>query len=213
MAVRAAAGNLLDGVAGALRETGSAAAALRATLIDGVEVMEGYAWRHHAFDRAVKQQWFADPQRLAGRGCRTAQPHKLGITAGVSDRRHPGRKSSPRQSRRQRSGAVARVTTGTSGACHRVMGESGGLLSGGQRQRLAIARALLKQSPVILLDETSAGLDSENERLLLEALTTLPADRTMIMIAHRLPILARADRVITLENGRISAWGEASLPQ
>lgn len=85
--------------------------------------------------------------------------------------------------------------------------------SGGQRQRIALARALVSQAPVILLDETSAGLDSENERLILEALRTLPADRTMIMIAHRLPILARADRVITLENGRISAWGEASLPQ
>lgn len=85
--------------------------------------------------------------------------------------------------------------------------------SGGQRQRIALARALVSQAPVILLDETSAGLDSENEQLILEALISLPANRTMIMIAHRLPILARADRVITLDKGRITAWDEASLPQ
>ncbi|HUH85319.1 MAG TPA: ATP-binding cassette domain-containing protein, partial [Stellaceae bacterium] len=76
-------------------------------------------------------------------------------------------------------------------------------LSGGQRQRLAIARAFLRDSPIILLDEATSALDSESEQSLQEALAGLMAGRTVIAIAHRLSTLAAFDRIVVLERGRI----------
>jgi ATP-binding cassette subfamily B protein/subfamily B ATP-binding cassette protein MsbA len=88
-----------------------------------------------------------------------------------------------------------------------VLGERGDTLSGGQRQRLAIARALLKDAPVLILDEPSSDLDTETEHLLLEALDRLMAERTTFVIAHRLSTVRNADRILVLEDGRIRESG------
>ena len=87
------------------------------------------------------------------------------------------------------------------------IGERGQRLSGGQRQRLAIARALLKNSPILILDEATSALDAESERLVQDALATLMMNRTSFVIAHRLSTVRRADAIIVLERGRIVEIG------
>ncbi len=88
-----------------------------------------------------------------------------------------------------------------------VIGEKGFRLSGGERQRLAIARAILKNAPVLILDEATSALDAESESLVQEALGNLMAGRTVIVIAHRLSTVRRANRIAVLEQGRITAIG------
>ena len=88
-----------------------------------------------------------------------------------------------------------------------MVGEGGCTLSGGEKQRISIARAMLKDAPVILLDEATASLDPENEVEVQKAIDSLIKGRTVIAIAHRLKTIKDADRIIVLDNGRIKEEG------
>ena len=88
-----------------------------------------------------------------------------------------------------------------------VLGENGSTLSGGERQRISIARALLKNAPIILLDEATASLDPENEVLVQKAIAKLVEGKTVIMIAHRLRTVVDADQIIVLDEGKIAGKG------
>ncbi len=89
-----------------------------------------------------------------------------------------------------------------------IIGERGTKLSGGQRQRLAIARALLKDAPILILDEATSHLDTESERLVQEALQRLMEHRTVLVIAHRLSTVRRADKIVVLDRGKIAEFGK-----
>lgn len=90
---------------------------------------------------------------------------------------------------------------------HSSAGEAGGKLSGGERQRIAIARAILKNAPIVILDEATAFTDPENESALQKSIAELTKGKTLLVIAHRLSTIKNADNIILLENGRISAQG------
>ena len=94
------------------------------------------------------------------------------------------------------------------------MGEGGARFSGGERQRIAIARAILKDAPIVLLDEATSALDSTNERAIQEALQALVADKTLIVVAHKLSTIETADQILVLQDGTIHQSGDhASLLQ
>ena len=91
-----------------------------------------------------------------------------------------------------------------------LVGENGVLLSGGQRQRLAIARAILKNAPLLILDEATSALDTESERHIQAALETATAHRTTLVIAHRLSTIEKADLILVMDGGRIIERGRHS---
>ncbi|WP_260979303.1 ABC transporter ATP-binding protein, partial [Streptococcus agalactiae] len=88
------------------------------------------------------------------------------------------------------------------------IGEGGATLSGGEKQRISIARAILKDAPVVILDEATASVDPENERELQQAISELTKNKTLLMIAHRLNTVREADQILVLENGRIVQRGK-----
>ncbi|MBP3267516.1 MAG: ATP-binding cassette domain-containing protein, partial [Ruminococcus sp.] len=91
-----------------------------------------------------------------------------------------------------------------------VVGSAGGHLSGGERQRIAIARAMLKDAPIVILDEATAYIDPENEAVIQSAIAKLVQGKTVIVIAHRLSTITDADNIIVMENGTVSAHGRHS---
>ena len=90
---------------------------------------------------------------------------------------------------------------------HSNIGENGCVLSGGERQRISIARAILKDAPVVILDEATASMDSENENLVQQALSVLLRGKTVLVIAHRMRTIANVDKVVVLEQGRVAEMG------
>ena len=88
-----------------------------------------------------------------------------------------------------------------------VIGEGGSSLSGGQKQRISIARAIMKDAPVVILDEATANVDPENEKDLMDAIEALTKEKTIIMIAHRLKTVRHADQIVVVDKGRIVQQG------
>jgi len=88
------------------------------------------------------------------------------------------------------------------------IGDSGNKLSGGQKQRLSIARAVLKNPPIMILDEATSALDTESERLVQQALDNMMQNRTSVVIAHRLSTIQKADNIVVMQKGRIVEQGK-----
>ena len=88
-----------------------------------------------------------------------------------------------------------------------VIGEDGATLSGGEKQRISIARAIMKDAPIIILDEATANVDPENEKELTEAIGALTKEKTIIMIAHRLKTVRNADQIVVVDKGKIVQHG------
>ena len=88
-----------------------------------------------------------------------------------------------------------------------VVGEGRGTLSGGEKQRISIARAIMKDAPVVILDEATASIDPENEHLIQQALSELTRGKTIITIAHRLATVQNADQILVVDDGRIAECG------
>lgn len=102
---------------------------------------------------------------------------------------------------------ITEFTNTLSNGIHTRVGESGSHLSGGQKQRVSIARAILKNAPIVLLDEATASLDPENEIFIQRAIQELVKDKTVIVIAHKLQTIRHADKILVLENGKVEEEG------
>ena len=89
-----------------------------------------------------------------------------------------------------------------------VIGEGGASLSGGEKQRISIARCILKDSPIVILDEATASVDADNERAIQEAISELCKDKTLLVIAHRLKTIKDADRILVISGGEIVELGD-----
>ena len=89
-----------------------------------------------------------------------------------------------------------------------MIGEGGASLSGGEKQRISIARAIMKDSPIIILDEATANVDPENEKELMDAVESLTKEKTVLMIAHRLKTVRNADHIFVVDKGRIVQQGK-----
>lgn len=89
-----------------------------------------------------------------------------------------------------------------------IIGENGAELSGGERQRLSIARAFLKDAPILILDEIAASLDVDNEKKIQESLNNLIKDKTVVIISHRMKSIENADKIVVLENGKVESEGK-----
>jgi subfamily B ATP-binding cassette protein MsbA len=122
--------------------------------------------------------------------------------------RRPGRRAARASHRGAAEAAFAREFIDRLPAGFETMvGENGVMLSGGQRQRLAIARALLKDAPILILDEATSALDTESERHIQNALDRVMAGRTTLVIAHRLSTIEKADLILVMDQGRIVERG------
>lgn len=88
-----------------------------------------------------------------------------------------------------------------------IIGEGGSTLSGGEKQRISIARAIMKDAPIVLLDEATSSVDPENELYIQEAMNELVRNKTLIVIAHRLSSIMDADKILVVEDGRITEEG------
>ena len=88
-----------------------------------------------------------------------------------------------------------------------MIGEGGATLSGGEKQRISIARAIMKNAPIIILDEATANVDPENEKELVEAIDALTKEKTIIMIAHRLKTVRHADQIVVVDRGQVVQKG------
>ena len=92
-----------------------------------------------------------------------------------------------------------------------MIGENGVRLSGGQKQRISIARAILKESPIILLDEATSSLDADSEEIVQNAINNLTKNKTTLVIAHRLSTIHNADKIFVMKNGKIVSSGDHSF--
>ena len=109
--------------------------------------------------------------------------------------------------RLQRRRAAMTSSASFSDGYNTVIGEGGATLSGGEKQRISIARAIMKDSPIIILDEATANVDPENEKELTLAVDALTKEKTIIMIAHRLKTVRHADQIVVVDQGRIAQKG------
>ena len=134
------------------------------------------------------------------RCCFPARSPTTCATAASTRRR---RRSRRRRARRTRTSSSSRLPKGYDTE----IAEAGGGLSGGERQRLSVARAILKDAPILILDEPTSSLDAISEEIVFAALRRLRAGRTTIVIAHRLSTVRDADRILVLDGGRIAAQG------